>query len=357
MDTMLKWLAPLALGATLSVAGSTTGAAQAGDPTIALFERYTEALRRAMHVPGVSGIIVRDGRPVWSAGLGLQDIESRTAASPDTLYDIASLTKTLTSTLVLQCVERGTLLLDERMSRYTAAIPESEATVRHVLSHTSQSPPGTTYRYDGNRFAALTAVVTACHGKPFRQALAEMLDRAAMTSSVPGHDLEQPSPALVSLFGNLTIARYGAAVKQLATPYQTRGQSVSKSAFPPRDISASAGLLSNVIDLAFYDRAIDANLFISAASQGLAWSNARSTTTGNELPYGLGWFSQRVNGVRVIWHYGQWPQYSALYIKIPERRLTLILLANSGGLGEAFPLGDGDVMVSPFARTFLGLFL
>jgi hypothetical protein len=71
----------------------------------------------------------------------------------------------------------------------------------------------------------------------------------------------------------------------------------------------------------------------------------------------LGWFSQRVNGVRVIWHYGQWPQYSALYIKVPERRLTLILLANSGGLGEAFPLGDGDVMVSPFARTFLGLFL
>ena len=61
--------------------------------------------------------------------------------------------------------------------------------------------------------------------------------------------------------------------------------------------------------------------------------------------------------MRVIWHYGQWSQYSALYIKVPERHLTLILLANSGGLGEAFPLGDGDVMVSPFARVFLGLFV
>ena len=60
---------------------------------------------------------------------------------------------------------------------------------------------------------------------------------------------------------------------------------------------------------------------------------------------------------RVIWHYGQWAQYSALYIKVPEQRLTLILLANSGGLGEAFPLAAGDVMVSPFARAFLGLFL
>jgi hypothetical protein len=33
------------------------------------------------------------------------------------------------------------------------------------------------------------------------------------------------------------------------------------------------------------------------------------------------------------------------------------MLANSGGLGEAYPLAAGDVMVSPFARTFLGLFL
>ena len=76
-----------------------------------------------------------------------------------------------------------------------------------------------------------------------------------------------------------------------------------------------------------------------------------------ELPYGLGWFIQRVRGVRVVWHYGQWPQYSALYLKVPERHLTLILLANSGGLSEAFPLVEGDVMVSPFAKACLRLFL
>lgn len=346
----------VAVGVSLFFGTSMQGATQGDDAKVALFERYAEALRRSMHVPGISGIIIRDGRTVWSQGLGFQDVESRIAASPDTLYDIASLTKTFTSTLLLQCVERRALSLDDRMSRYTAAIPEPEATVRHVLSHTSQAPPGTAYRYDGNRFAALTSVVTACHGKPFRQALAEMLDRAAMTSSVPGHDLEQPPASLAALFDASTTARYAAAVKRLATPYQTRGQSVSKTDFPPRDISASAGLLSTVIDLAKYDAAIDANVFISAASQTLAWTNARSTASTQDLPYGLGWFSQRVNGVRIIWHYGQWPQYSALYIKVPERRLTLILLANSGGLGEAFPLGNGDLMVSPFARTFLGLF-
>jgi CubicO group peptidase (beta-lactamase class C family) len=94
------------------------------------------------------------------------------AATPDTLYDIASLTKTFASTLLMQCVERGTLILDDPIRRYTSAIPETNATVRHVLSHTSQGTPGAEFRYDGNRYAALTDVVAACHGRPFRQALA-----------------------------------------------------------------------------------------------------------------------------------------------------------------------------------------
>ena len=68
------------------------------------------------------------------------------------------------------------------------------ATVRHVLTHTSQGTPGAAYRYDGGRFSALTAVVEACQGRPFRQALAlAILDRTAMTMTVPGHDLDQPA--------------------------------------------------------------------------------------------------------------------------------------------------------------------
>ena len=329
---------------------------QTDDGRVALFERYAESLRRFTRVPGLSGIIVRDGATIWLKGLGFQDVEGRVPASPDTLYDVASLTKTFTSTLLLQCVERGTLSLATRISQYTAAIPEPDATVSQVLSHTSQAPSGTAYRYDGDRFAALTEVVAACQGRPFRQALADILDRAAMTSSVPGHDLEQPTATLAALFEPPTLSRYAAAIRRLATPYTTSGHSASRSDFPPRDINASAGLLSTVVDLARYDAAIDDNVFVSATTQAAAWTNARSTASGTVLAHGLGWFIQQIEGTRVIWHYGQWPQYSALYIKVPDEHLTLILLANSGGLGEAFPLAGGNVMVSPFARVFIGLF-
>jgi CubicO group peptidase (beta-lactamase class C family) len=355
--SMVKLFAVSILGISLVACASMRTAPKNKDTKVALFERYLESLRRATHVPGVSGIILHDGLTVWMKGLGYQDLESRAVATPDTLYDIASLTKTFTSTLLLQCVERRTLSLDDRISRYTTAIPEANATVRHVLTHTSQGSPGALYRYDGNRFSTLTAVVTACQNKPFRLAIADILDGSAMISSVPGHDLEQPPASLASLFDGSTLARYASAVRRLAAPYQTKGRSATRAEFPPRHVNASAGLLSSVTDLAKYDAAVDANLFISAGCQAVAWTNARSSSTSMELPYGLGWFIQRINGVRVIWHYGQWSQYSALYIKVPERHLTLILLANSGGLTEAFPLADGDVRVSPFARVFLRLFL
>ena len=347
----------LVLAAALVALSARPAPTQDVDASAAIFERYVEGLRRFAHVPGISAVILRDGRPVWQRGFGFADAAGLIPATPDTLYDIASLTKTFTSTLLLQCVERGTLSLDQPMSRYTAAIPEPAATVRHVLTHTSQGTPGAAFRYDGDRFAALTSVVDACHGRPFRQALAtSILDRTAMTGSVPGHDLERPAPTLAALFEPPALERYARSLQRLALPYQTTRSGFARADYPPNGISASAGLLSSVVDLAKYDTAIDANIFISRDAQELAWTNPLSPT-GQALPHGLGWFIQREHDVRLIWHYGQWSQYSALFLKAPERHLTLILLANSGGLSETFPMAAGDVMASPFAKAFVRIFI
>jgi CubicO group peptidase (beta-lactamase class C family) len=356
--TRIPGIAAIALSLSIVAIGGGNAQSRDFDADLALFARYVDALARQARLPGLSAAILRGGQIVSLHAYGFQDVEARVAATPDTLYDIASLTKTFASTLLMQCVERGTLTLDEPIRRYTSAIPEAAATIRHVLSHTSQGTPGAEYRYDGNRYAALTDVVAACHGRPFRQVLAaEILDRAAMTGSVPGHDLDRPTPALAALFDAPALARYASAVARLATPYTTTASGVARADFPPRDISASAGLLSSVVDLAKYDAAIDAHVFIAGATQQLAWTNAVSTTTAARLPYALGWFVQQYNGTRVVWHYGLWPQYSALYLKVPDRQLTLILLGNSGGMSEAFGLADGDVTASPFARAFLRLFL
>ena len=71
---------------------------------------------------------------------------------------------------------------------------------------------------------------------------------------------------------------------------------------------------------------------------------------------GLGWFVQYFRGERVVWHFGYVPNaYSSLILKLPDRKLTFILLANSDGLSAPFQLQAGDVTRSVFAALFLRL--
>jgi len=319
------------------------------------FERYLDALRVRARIPGLSAAIVHDGKIVWERGQGYQDVERRIAARPDTPYRIASLTKTFASTLLMQCVERNTLNLDALMRSYTSAIPEPGATVQHVLTHTSEGTPGAQYRYNGSRYAALAAVVDACSGKPFRVALADsILEPLAMRDSVPGQDLESPGASAAALFDVARLERYRAVLARIAVPYLLDSRNrMAPTAYPPKDINAAAGLVSTVRDLARFDAAIDDNVLLRADTLALTWTPVRSSSSGAILPHALGWFTQEVDRRRIIWHYGYWPQFSALYVKVPDQRLTLILLANSGGLSSYFPIGDGDVTASPFANAFL----
>ena len=88
-----------------------------------------------------------------------------------------------------------------------------------------------------------------------------------------------------------------------AQPYRLDGADTVRSIYPPRGINAAAGLISNVLDLAKYDTAIDGHRFIRAETQERAWTPAR-TSDGRKLPYGLGWFIQAHEGIRLVWHYG-----------------------------------------------------
>jgi hypothetical protein len=108
--------------------------------------------------------------------------------------------------------------------------------------------------------------------------------------------------------------------------------------------------------MARFDAALDAGLLISDASKAEMWRPGRSST-GTVLPYGIGWYVEEVDGRRMVWHTGLWEQaYSALYLKLPDERLTLILLANSEGLWWGKPLDAAQVDGSPFAAAFLRRF-
>ena len=74
-------------------------------------------------------------------------------------------------------------------------------------------------------------------------------------------------------------------------------------------------------------------------------------------PHGIGWFVQPYNGESIVWQFGSGENgSSSMIIMLPARSVTLILTANSNGLVKGFGLSGGDILGSPFARAFLGLY-
>lgn len=324
---------------------------------LTLFEQYLEALRQQAGIPGLSAAIVSKGQIIWERGFGYQDVENAVRATPSTPYLVGDLTQAFAATLMLQCREHD-VDLDGPIAKYSPGVPDPTATVRHVLAHISDSPPGTSFRYDPGRFTALTPAVERCFGRPFRLKLAQaVLDRAGMFDSVPGSDLIDRDAVEPGTFSNSTHARYEAVLRRMAKPYRGGRGRPSLSSVDPAGINAAGGLVSTVRDLAEFSAALDDGVLLSEDSLELAWSNA-AAPGGRLHPTGLGWFVQRYDGQHVVWHFGRITDaYSSLLLKVPDRDLTLILLANSDGLSAGFSLSAGDVTASLFAQLFLSLFV
>jgi CubicO group peptidase (beta-lactamase class C family) len=303
-------------------------------------------LQKKLKIPGLSLAIVKDQKLLYATGLGWADIENKVPATKNTLYSIASVTKTFTSTLLMQLVEKGQLNLDAPMSQFHAGIKSDSLKVHHFLTHTSEGKPGEQYRYSGDRFVVLQKVIEKVTKKSYQALVVEnIFSKAGMKESVPGQDVMEND------------SRYAAVRKQYAKPYTLYGtDQMILSPYPYKTLTASAGLLSNVTDLAKYDIALDKHLFISAATQEKAWTPF-TLTDGTTSPYGYGWFVQNYKGMKTAWHYGQWPTYTALYLKVPEQNITLIMLANSDGLSKPFGSVSGNVFNSAFALAFFRHFL
>lgn len=320
---------------------------------ISLFERFVESLRQQAGIPGMSAAIVQDGRIVWDKGFGYQDVGGLVAADADTPYPILELSQTLSSTVLLQqCLDLSYLELNDRVLRWDPEYAEANTTVEQLLSHAS---PSGGFLYDASRFAELTRVLEQCTSERYPRLLAdEILDRLGMTASVPGTDLGDGSSPNRPLFSASVLDRYSAVLRRQAVPYSVDSQGrATRSNAPGGVLSASTGVVSTVRDLARFDAALRDGVLLQADTLSSAWEPVGS------MPTGLGWFVQRHNGERIVWHFGvARGAYSSLVIKVPARGLTLILLANSDGLaGPPYNLSDGSVTSNLFASLFLGLFV
>ena len=324
---------------------------------IPVLDPYLEALRQQTAIPGMSAALVRDGVVLWEKGYGFQNVAARIRATPDTPYLVGETAGSLAAVLLLQCVEQRHLDLDRPLGLYGIQVPDGNATLRQVLSHTNADPEAEPFVYSPERYAQLARVMERCAPQPYRKSVSHrILNRLAMVDSVPGTDLRDPDVELQEgLFEPAELERYRRVLARLAVGYKvdSRGRP-EVTPLPPTPVSTVGGLVSTVRDLAKFDGALDADLLLLEETAEQAWQPV--VHRGAAMPTGLGWFVQAHRGQRVVWTFGIVPNaYSSLIIKLPERNLTLILLANSDRLNTPFMLQQGDLTRSLFAQLYLKL--
>jgi CubicO group peptidase (beta-lactamase class C family) len=360
----------LAIG-TLMILSGRRGSAQEGF-ALDIFGRYLEPLAQQIGMPGVSAAILQNGVVVRRYNFGYADLERKIATTSSTPYPIGGVTQAMTGVLHGVCIDRFPLSvfdIDRDIRLLVPDFPVANTSVRQVLSHSTDGK----FRYDAAVFSRLTGVVESrqCLNKAFRLAMAaEVLDRIpGMTRSVPGMDLNREEGAAGrALFDDATLRRYQAVLNDLAVPYKidSRGRA-SRSEYPSYGLDAASGMVSTVDDLANFEKQLDKRdgVPFSASTIDQMWSNqffdfpnASGAPTRVVMPTGLGWFVTNESNQRLVWTFGHIEDAaSALIVKMPQKKLTLIMLANSGGLVKGYGFENASVTSSPFVKVFLRLFI
>jgi len=324
------------------------------------FESRLDSLRQAIHIPGLAMAIVRDTTILSVRGFGLADVEAGRPVTADTPFNIASVTKPLSAVLALRLVELGQLDLDRQLMTY-AEFPElcrdaraegglffadfecdqHPMTLRNVLSMTVNGTPGTRFFYNPVIYSWASRPIMEVTGQPFSTLMTQyILEPAGMTRSAR---INRQLPLREDLAQDLALSYH----------LDDSSRVVRSPPLRPQGDGAAGGVISTARDLARFDIALTQGKLVSVSSRSAMWKAGQSPD-GATLPYGLGWFVETINGEPVVWHTGLWEgACSALYLRLPNRGLSLILLANSDGLRWDNALDEADLARSPFARLFV----
>jgi CubicO group peptidase (beta-lactamase class C family) len=340
---------------------------------ITAFEKKLEALRIRYHIPSLAIGIVNEKKLVVKGGLGYADMEKKIRPDENTVYHLASITKTFGSIILMQLEEQGKISLDDPIVKYGINLggrwgSDNRIKVKHLLTHTASGnplngfKPGYSFRYNGAWYGQLGKVIEKASGQSFGELL--------MRNIIIPLDLKHTVPSTDdSINFKLTGYDKDSFLTGSAKAYNWQGRQLvpvkAHYGFGP-----AAGIMSSVADLAKYSIAIDEKKLLQPATWEKVFTPFESPK-GKKFQYGLGWFVKYYRGLKIVWHSGWWYGYSTLLVKIPEKDLSFIILANSQDLSRPFYLSlypvplpnpfsqslNKDLMVSDFASLFIQYFI
>ena len=185
---------------------------------------------RAVDVPGMAAAIVKNGRIVCTAVAGMANIEQQRPVTPDTLFLIASVSKTITATALMQLYDEGKFQLGDDINRYLPfrvripVAPNAPITFQQLLTHTASIKDNTTYiNCPGSCAYGSSFVSLVTRGADSPISLAD-LARGYLTPGGAYYNqtanFESRPPGTISDYSNMGIALAGYLVELISgTPF------------------------------------------------------------------------------------------------------------------------------------------
>ncbi len=330
----------------------TPAQAQAQDKTTEIDKIFSWATPAT---PGCAVAVSQHGEMVVNRAYGLADLERDVPISPDTIFDVGSVTKQFVAAAVLLLVEDGQVALSEDVRTYIPELPDTghKVTVDHLLTHTSgirdwtaipaaantdaltitlrqrglNFAPGEEWSYSNSGYVLLKEIVARTSGTSFgeftRQRLFEPL---GMKLTNYQHDLRD-------------------VVKKRALAYEQEDGRWRLDMLLENDRGGGGGLLSTAGDLLIWNDALTSGrlgAFVTAKIQEPA-----RLSNGRTLGYARGLFLDTNRGGRVVWHTGGAAGYKSLLSRFPEQGLSIAILCNAGEIADR----------TMFARRIFDLFV
>lgn len=298
--------------------------------------------------PSLALAVVREGQVEWLEAFGWADRSRRAAATPQTVYALGSLSKSITATAVLQLVERGRVSLDDPVARHGVRLPDplgigSGATVGHLLRMTAGIPHGKWQEPATSRAAASTATALLARfggpvAAPGSRYLYSNLSYGALelvVASASGRSFEAFLDG--ELFAPLGMRRSGAHLDPAWTPdvalkHDAEGRPLALDyRFLP---AGGGGLYSCAADLARFallhlGRIGGAGLPTSAGL--LRWHDAAAPGQPSDQRYFAGWGVIDDGSTRSLLSDGQVLGSNTALVLLPEQQLGVVCLVNRTG--------------------------
>jgi len=295
-------------------------------------------------------LVAKKGKIVYENAFGWANYLTRDSLKLNSQFELASVSKTLTSTAILMLMERGKLKLEQNVKEFFPNFPYDGITIRLLLTHRSGmmnyvyftddiyrkqhinqqkglnnaqemdliaqykpapfNKPNVRFLYNNSNFMVLGAIIEKVSGMPYALFMKENIFNPADMTHTAVYSKAVYAKIPVDVVGHDRNSwRYSVAQNFLDGPVGDKG------------------IYSTVADLFLFDRALRSGRLIKQATQDSAYTDRNPMLRGH-FNYGYGWRLFEAPGQKVVYHTGWWHGFRHIFLRDMKNDVTIVLLGN-----------------------------